>query len=102
MTDVIKLRALVYLLSCLLGPTLWDPIAYSPPGSSVHEDSPGKNTGAGCHAQGIFPAQVLNPGLLHCRWVLYQLNYQGSPKILHTATKIKDPVTKAWHSQINK
>ena len=36
-------------------------------GSSVHGDSPGKNTGVGCHAllQGIFPAQELNPGLLH-------------------------------------
>ena len=32
----------------------------SPPGSSVHGDSPGKNTGAGCHAllQGIFPTQA--------------------------------------------
>ena len=33
--------------------------ACSPPGSSVHEDSPGKNTGVGCQAclQGIFPTQ---------------------------------------------
>ena len=30
--------------------TLCDPMDCSPPGSSVHEDSPGKNTGAGCHA----------------------------------------------------
>ena len=32
------------------------------PGSSVHDDSPGKNTGVGCHAllQGIFPTQGLN------------------------------------------
>ena len=32
----------------------------SPPGSSVHGDSPGENTGVGCHAllQGIFPTQV--------------------------------------------
>ena len=39
------------------------------PGSSVHWDSPGKNTGVGCHTllQGIFPTQELNPGLLHCR-----------------------------------
>ena len=31
-------------------------------------DSPGKNTGTGCHAllQGIFPTQGWNPGLLHC------------------------------------
>ena len=30
--------------------TLWDPMDYSPPGFSVHGDSPGKNTGVGCHA----------------------------------------------------
>ena len=29
--------------------------------------------------QGIFLTQELNQGLLHCRWILYQLNYQGSP-----------------------
>ena len=36
-----------------------------PPGSSVHDESPGKNTGVGCHAllQGIFPTQGLNPSL---------------------------------------
>ena len=38
----------------------------SPPSSSVHGDSPGKNTGVGCHSlfQGIFPTQGLNPHLL--------------------------------------
>ena len=36
------------------------------PGSSVHEDSPGKNTELGCHEllQGIFPTQGSNPRLL--------------------------------------
>ena len=29
--------------------------------------------------QGIFPTQESNPGVLHCRWVLYQLSYQESP-----------------------
>ena len=29
--------------------------------------------------QWIFPTQELNRGLLHCRWILYQLSYQGSP-----------------------
>ena len=29
--------------------------------------------------QGIFPTQELNQGLLHCRRILYQLSYQGSP-----------------------
>ena len=37
-----------------------DPIDSSPPGSSVHGDSPGKNTGVGCHAllQGILLIQI--------------------------------------------
>ena len=40
-----------------------------------------KNTGEGSLSlpQGIFPTQKLNQGLLHCRWILYQLSYQGSP-----------------------
>ena len=32
--------------------------------------------------QRIFPTQGLNWGLLHCRWILYQLNYEGSQKKL--------------------
>ena len=41
-------------------------------------DSSGKNTGVDCHflLQGIFPTQELNPGLLHCRQILYQLSYE--------------------------
>ena len=40
---------------------------------------PGQNTGVGSLSliQGIFPTQRLNPGLMHCRWILYQLSYQG-------------------------
>ena len=43
-------------------------------------DSPGKNTGVGCHVllQGIFPTQGLNLGLLHCGQILYHLSHQGS------------------------
>ena len=43
-------------------------------------DSPGKNTGVGCHflLQGIFPTQGSNPGLLLCRQMLYPLSHQGS------------------------
>ena len=39
-------------------------------------DSPGKNTGVGSHSllQGIFPTQGSNPGLWHCRQILYCLN----------------------------
>ena len=49
----------------------------SPPGSSVHGASPGKNTGVGCHdlLQVIFPIQGANPGLLHCRRILYRLSH---------------------------
>ena len=64
-----------------LYPTLYDPVNCSPLVSSVHGDSPGKNTGLGCTAplQGIFPTQELNQGLLHCRWILYQQSYLGEP-----------------------
>ena len=75
---------LIQYVLCLVAPsclTLGDPVDCSPPGSSVHGDSPGKNTAVGCHAlfQGIFPAQISNPGLPHCRWILHCLSHQGSP-----------------------
>ena len=43
-------------------------------------DSPGKNTGVGCHflLQRIFPTQGSNLGLTHCRQMLYHLRHQGS------------------------
>ena len=73
--------AMLYLVT-QLHPTLCDPMDYSPPGSSVHRDSPSKNTGVGCHAllQGIFPTQGLNPGLPHCRWILLLSKLPGKPK----------------------
>ena len=47
-------------------------------------NSPGQNTGMGSPSllQGIFPTQGPNPGLLHCRRILYQLSHKGSPRIL--------------------
>ena len=62
-------------------PTLCDSMDCSPPGSSVHGDSLSKDTGVGCHAlfQGNFLTQGSNPGLLHCREILYCLSHQGSP-----------------------
>ena len=61
-------------------PTLCDLMDCSPPGSSVHRDSPGKNTGVGCEVllQGILPTQGSNPGLSHCRQILHCLSHQGS------------------------
>ena len=54
---------------------------FSLPGSSVLGDVPGKNTAVGCHflLQGIVSTQESNLGLLHCRRILYQPSYQGSP-----------------------
>ena len=45
----------------------------SPPGSSIHGDSPGKNTGVGTCSllQGIFPTQGSSSGLLHCKPIRY-------------------------------
>ena len=44
-------------------------------------NSPGQNTGVGSLSllQGIFLTQWSNPGLPHCRQILYQLSYQGIP-----------------------
>ena len=53
-------------------------------------NSPGKNTGVGCHSllEGIFPTQGSNPGLLHCRQILYHLSYQGSPLYVYVQSSI--------------
>ena len=78
----------VCMLSCFSHcPTLWEPMACSPPGSSVHGNSPGKNTGVGSHflLQGIFPTQI---SYISCigRQILYQYSVNiafictGKPK----------------------
>ena len=58
-----KVSEVLVAWSC---PTLCDPMDCSLPGSSVHGNSPGKNTGVGCCAllQGIFPTRGLRPHLL--------------------------------------
>ena len=47
-------------------------------------NSLGQDSGMGSLSllQGIFPTQGSNPGLPHCRQILYQLNHKGSPRIL--------------------
>ena len=62
---------LLAMCACVLShfsrvPLFVIPVDCGPPGSSVHGDSPGKNTGVGCHAllQGIFPTQGSNQHLL--------------------------------------
>ena len=64
--------------------TFCGPMDCNPPRSSVHGDSPGKNTGVGCHTllQGIFPTQGSNPHLLcllHCQVCSLPLTPPGKP-----------------------
>ena len=58
--------------------------ALRPHGLCSPWNSLGQNTGVGSFSllQGIFPAQGSNPGLLHCRWIIYQLSHKGNPRIL--------------------
>ena len=81
--DLVHVASVLCLVaqSC---PTLCDLMGCNPPGFSVHGDSPGRNTGVGCHAllQGICQTQESKPGLPHCRWILHYLSQQESPRIL--------------------
>ena len=65
-------------------PTLCDPIDGSPPGSSVHGFLQARTLElvAISFSKGIFSTQESNPGLLHCRQILYWLSYEGSPSFL--------------------
>ena len=73
--------------SCLI---LCDPFGLEPARIVYPWNSPGKNTVVGCHAllQGISQTQESNPGLTHCRWILYHLSHQESPQILAACTNI--------------
>ena len=65
-------------VSPVMSNSLWPHGLYSP------WNSLGQKTGVGSISllQGIFPTQGSNPGLLHCRRILYQLSHKGSPRIL--------------------
>ena len=60
-------------LSC---PTLCDPMVYI-----AHGILHGQNTGVSSlsRLQGIFRTRGSNPGLPHCRWILYQPSHKGNP-----------------------
>ena len=100
----------IYLTSCLLLViwcaqlpqsclTLFDPMECKPARLLCPWDSPGKNTGMGCHSllQGIFPTQGLNPGLPHCRQIPYHLSHQGSPSVNQTDIQRICPVMFKLH-----
>ena len=65
-------------------PALCDAMDCSLPGSSVHGTLQASILEWVSHFlfQGIFPTQESNPGLPRCRWILYRLSHQGSPRIL--------------------
>ena len=60
-------------------PTRCDTMDYSPPGSSVHEISQARILERVAMPFSRGSTQGLNPGLLHCRQILYRLSHQGSP-----------------------
>ena len=64
-------------------------VALRPHGLYSLWNSPGQNTGVGSLSllQGIFPTQGSNPGLLHCRQILYQLSHKGSPLYIEVNSK---------------
>ena len=101
--NVVKIKLLIvqsYLTLC--DTTDLDPRLFCP------WNSPGKNTGGGCHflLQGIFPTQRWNPGLLHCRKILYCLRHQGSPWVISSmwdfillpkpAVRLKQYLSSMW------
>ena len=76
-----KVSAVCPMLSHSVMSHSLQPHGLQPTGSSIHGDSPGKCTGVCCHAflLGIFPTQGWNPGLPHCRQILYRLSSPGRP-----------------------
>ena len=81
-----KICLFMLLLCCeshsVMSDSLWPHGLHSP------WNSPGQNSGVGSLSllQGIFPTQGSKPGLPHCRWILYQLNHKGSPRILEVGS----------------
>ena len=74
------LNSKMKVLSCLTDTC--DPVDGSLPGSSVHGIPQATILVVGSHSllQGILPTQGLNPGLLHCRQILFHLSYKGTPR----------------------
>ena len=66
-------------------------------------NSPGQNTGmvAIPFSKVIFPTQGLNPGLPHCKWILYQLSHQGSWNVLINLTNYFKRIFKTRQTRLN-
>ena len=70
-------------------------------------NSPGQNTGAGnlSHLQRIFPTQGSNPGLLHCRQILYQLSHQvvkdAARNLTNRVSRIHQHLSNSWENWLS-
>ena len=73
----LNLRKLLSHVQLLVTPWTIQSMEFSRPGVSSYS-----------LLQGIFPTQGLNPGLPHCRWILYQLSHQGSSCIYESASTL--------------
>ena len=86
------------------GLTLCNFMGCSPAGPSVHGILWSRTLEWVCHSllQGVFPTQRSNPGLLHCRQILYHLSHQGSPFRHHTFGfyHLKSGLSTFWASQV--
>ena len=74
---MVSLFVCLFILQCVSRSVLSEslqPHGLQPASLLYPWNSPGKNTGVGTHflLQGIFPTQRSNPGLLHCRQIVYQ------------------------------
>ena len=69
-------------VSCSVMSNFLQPYGLQPARLLCPWNSPGKNIGVGSHSllQGIFPAEGLNPGLLHCKWFFLPFEPPGEPK----------------------
>ena len=83
-------------------PPLCNAVDFNLPGFSVNGNSPGQNTGVGCHSllQEIVPTQGLNPGFPHCRQILYHLSHQEN-LIIGYATYFKRTLKKKKYHMLN-
>ena len=68
--------------------------SFPPHGLYSPWNSPGQNIGMGSLSllQRIFPTQGLNQGLLHCRQILNQLSYEGSPNFCNKCVKLIEDI----------
>ena len=93
----------VLCLVALLCPTLCNPMGWGLPSSSVHGDSPGKNTGVGCHA--LLQGDISNPGI-ESESPAFQVNSllsepSGKPRYRHDSPADPSPSQIRKHSGKN-